>query len=455
MRAIKTQKISSKLYQALIITISIAVILTYITASVCISLKNTKTQEKKLISEVEQLVVGGTVDLEDLELRVANRYRHIVVIKDADIVYDGGDRNTGISSDDIDINEQYEIRMALQDGSAVNSYIEKSILKKDISVAVATEDGYIICLSDTVDTAFKLMIYALPVLAILLILIFVSIFIAESISRSVAKDISMIEFDDPEKTCVYKELLPIAGRMKEHNEKTKEMLESLQIEHDKQDTMRREFTANVSHELKTPLTSISGYAEIIGNGIVKDEDVPRFAGKIYEESQRLITLVGDIIKLSQLDDKEIDVKFEDIDLYDMCSAVLSHLEMAASKRGIKLSLGGDHIKIHSAEQIVEEMIFNICDNAIKYNKENGSVTVFVRQYIDGAEVSVADTGIGIEKDDIERIFERFYRVDKSHSKEIGGTGLGLSIVKHGAKFVGGSVSIESEPGNGTTVRLLF
>lgn len=448
----KLKRLNLKIYKYLITAVVLAVFLTYITSAVCISIKEGNKAEKQLLSEArflgERYLTFGADDL-----GLADSYRHIVILKSGGVIYDGGKKDVGISSDGI--NDRYEVKMALQSGSGANSYIENRILKKDISAAVLLDSGYVICVSDTFDSAFKLMFYALPAMGILFILLFVALLIAEGVSQSIAKDIGALDFDDPEGTCVYSELLPLAGRIRTHREKTKEMMESLRVEHDKQDTMRREFTANVSHELKTPLTSISGYAEIMRNGIVKEEDIPRFAGKIYDESQRLITLVGDIIKLSQLDDKEVDVKFEDIDLYDMCSAVLSHLEMAASKHNIRLNLGGDHLKIHSAEQIVEEMIFNVCDNAIKYNRENGSVDVFVRQYVDGVEVSVSDTGIGIEEEEIGRIFERFYRVDKSHSQEIGGTGLGLSIVKHGAKFVGASVSVESRIGEGTTIRILF
>lgn len=454
MKITQTKKLSLKIYQTIILVITLAVIITYISSAVCISIKNAKKAERQLIEEAEAIINIEDIEyIDKIDFKIATKYRHIIVIENGTVLYDGGDQTVGITSEAI--NERQEVKAAIQNGKAAKSYIKQNVFEKIVSAAVSPREGYIICISDTIDSAFRLMLYALPALLILFIFLLISFFISKATSRSISRDINAIDFDDPDKTCVYTELVPLAKRMTDHNKKTEEMFESLRIEHDKQDTMRREFTANVSHELKTPLTSISGYAEIIKNGIAKEKDIPGFAGKIYEESKRLIALVGDIIKLSQLDDKEIDVKFEDIDLYDMCSAVLSHLEMAASKRGIKLRLCGDHLIIHSAEQIIEEMIFNICDNAIKYNKENGQVDVFVRQYVDGAEVAVSDTGIGIEKDEIERIFERFYRVDKSHSKEIGGTGLGLSIVKHGAKFVGASVSVESTPGEGTTVRVLF
>lgn len=285
--------------------------------------------------------------------------------------------------------------------------------------------------------------------------ILLSLILALKVSKSIIAPINKLNPEAPKSTSIYRELSPLAERIETQNDQIARQIADLRAEHENQDAMRRDFTANVSHELKTPLTSISGYAELIKTGIAKQEDVERFAGKIYDESQRLITLVGDIIKLSQLDGKEVNVSFEKIDLYVLCESVLSQLEMATERRHISTGLCGEHIFITAPRQIVEEMIFNLCDNAIKYNRPDGSVEVSVRQCVDGVEVSVSDTGIGIPDSELDRIFERFYRVDKSHSKEIGGTGLGLSIVKHGAKFLGASVSVESTLGKGTTVRIVF
>ena len=251
------------------------------------------------------------------------------------------------------------------------------------------------------------------------------------------------------------ELTPLIRRVAQQNEQFVQQMQTLQQQHELQDRMRRDFTANVSHELKTPLTSISGYAELIESGIARQEDIPRFAGKIHTESQRLITLVSDIIKLSQLDDRDIAIEITELDLAEVCRNVFSYLELAAREKGVTLELIGDHLTIRGAEEIVEEMIYNLCDNAIKYNRPGGTVTVEIRQYIDGVELTVSDTGIGIPEEDIPHIFERFYRVDKSHSKQVGGTGLGLSIAKHGARFLGASVTAESKLGEGTNIRILF
>lgn len=225
-------------------------------------------------------------------------------------------------------------------------------------------------------------------------------------------------------------------------------------EKNQRETMRHEFTANVSHELKTPLTSISGFAELMMNGMVKETDIPDFSATIYKESRRLITLVNDIIKISELDSRNAYEK-DELDLYDVCDEVVSVLTDAAEHKNLSLELVGESAIITGVKQIVFEMIYNICDNAIKYNKENGSVKIELVSADGKATVTVKDTGIGIPYDHQSRVFERFYRVDKSHSKQTGGTGLGLSIVKHGAIFHDAEIHLESTPGVGTEISITF
>lgn len=221
------------------------------------------------------------------------------------------------------------------------------------------------------------------------------------------------------------------------------------------DSLRREFTANVSHELKTPLTSISGFAEIIQSGFVKQEDVRKFAGKIFDETQRLVTLVDDIIKISQLDENCQPYQREKVDIYNLAKDVLSRLQESANKAQVQLNMEGEHAELETVLPILDEIVSNLCDNAIKYNKKGGSVTVTVLNARNQICLSVRDTGIGITAAEKSRVFERFYRVDKSHSKEIGGTGLGLSIVKHGAAYLGAKVELESTIDKGSTFRLIW
>lgn len=219
--------------------------------------------------------------------------------------------------------------------------------------------------------------------------------------------------------------------------------------------LRREFSANVSHELKTPLTSISGIAEIIRNGIVKPEDIPHFAGKIYDESQRLITLIGDIIKLSRLDENQVPMERETVDMLEMARNVVQQLSSVARKSGVTLVANGTHGQVQGVRQVLGEMVYNLCENAVKYNRAGGRVWVDVQQVADHVVLRVKDTGIGIPAAEQGRIFERFYRVDKSHSKAVGGTGLGLSIVKHGAALHHATISVSSEPEQGTEITLTF
>ena len=226
-------------------------------------------------------------------------------------------------------------------------------------------------------------------------------------------------------------------------------------EREQGEQMRREFTANVSHELKTPLTAISGMAEIIKNGMVKPEDVAGFAADIYKECQRLITLVEDVIHLSRLDEGGAGLEKEPVELLGLCRKAVQRLEPLAQSGQVTIKTEGTPCTLPGIPGILEEIVYNLCDNAIKYNRPGGSVTVTVTPTKAGTELAVSDTGIGIPPEDQQRVFERFYRVDKSHSKAIGGTGLGLSIVKHGAMLHDARVELESTLGQGTTVRVIF
>ena len=226
-------------------------------------------------------------------------------------------------------------------------------------------------------------------------------------------------------------------------------------EKEERETLRREFTSNISHELKTPLTSISGFAELIKSGLATEEDTVHFAENIHKEASRLISLVGDIIRLSQLDGGEIPYDEEAVDLYEVAREVADRLEGVAKRAEVSLAAEGEKTAVAGNYTIIEEIIYNLCDNAIKYNRKGGYVKV--RVFSDGKErcVSVEDNGIGIPQDKRDRVFERFYRVDKSHSKAIGGTGLGLSIVKHAAAYHKATISLDSKEGEGTTVTVRF
>ena len=219
--------------------------------------------------------------------------------------------------------------------------------------------------------------------------------------------------------------------------------------------IRREFTSNVSHELKTPLTSISGFAEIMKEGGTDEETVKDFSKSIYDEAKRLINLVSDIIKIGELDENSEILDKENIDLLGLSQEIAGRLKPEAEKKKVTISVKGEKAEVYGTRRILDELVYNLCDNAIKYNKENGSVEVYVRKENNRTVITVTDTGIGIAPEHRDRIFERFYRVDKSHSKAVGGTGLGLSIVKHAAISQGGEISLESKLGQGTAITVSF
>ncbi|MCH5278485.1 MAG: two-component sensor histidine kinase [Christensenellaceae bacterium] len=250
--------------------------------------------------------------------------------------------------------------------------------------------------------------------------------------------------DENDISAPYSELDPFAAYVKHSRDSAREV-----------EKFRREFTANVSHELKTPLTSISGYAEMIGAGIAKKEDVPNFARKIHFEASRLLTLIADIIQLSELDSLTSKDDFEDVDLLEVSINAESYLSMSAEQNGIDLKVCGEPLIVNGCRSRLEELVYNLCDNAIRYNRPGGSVFVSVSRINDAPAVTVKDTGIGIPEDKKERIFERFYRVDKSRSKKSGGTGLGLAIVKHIAMHHDAEIRVESKLGEGTEISVLF
>jgi two-component system phosphate regulon sensor histidine kinase PhoR len=226
-------------------------------------------------------------------------------------------------------------------------------------------------------------------------------------------------------------------------------------ERQKAEKMRREFSANVSHELKTPLSSIIGYAEIIKNGVARPEDIKGFASRIYDESKRLIALVEDIIKLSRLDEGDDDIIREPVDLFEVANDIKKRLDSLVKSRKVSISVEGKGATVSGAKQILEEMVYNLCENAVKYNRKNGSVNVTVKKEKGQPVLIVSDTGLGIPPADQAKVFERFYRVEKSHSKETGGTGLGLSIVKHAALFHNAAIELESKEDEGTRIEIRF
>ena len=338
-----------------------------------------------------------------------------------------------------------EVREALASGEGEDVRMSDTVGQELYYYALLLDDGTVLRASKSMDGLIGTALNNLPVMAgLAVIMIILAYFMAKWQTNRLVKPIYELDLEHPLENKTYDELTPFLEAMDKQN-REKEAVSN----------MRKEFSANVSHELKTPLTSISGYAEIMKNGMVRPADVPVFSERIYKEARRLIHLVEDIIKLSKLDEESVELEKQDVDLYEMTREIISRLAPQAQQRNIRMEVTGEPVTYFGIRQILDEMIYNVCENAVKYNNENGRVSVWVGNTLEGPRVTVTDTGIGIPEEHHERIFERFYRVDKSHSKERGGTGLGLSIVKHGALLHGAKVTVDSAPGKGTRIEMQF
>ncbi len=311
--------------------------------------------------------------------------------------------------------DRKEIQLALKNGTGTSVRYSKTFMERTIYYAVTLENGNILRVSEKQYTVITILLgLAQPIVMIILLTILSSAILTAKISKNII---------DSE-------------------------------EQKKREIMRREFTSNVSHELKTPLTSISGFAEMLMQGDATNETVVDFSKSIYDESQRMITLVQDILRISELDEKT-EFEQEEIDLYALAENVAERLQSEAEKMQVQLRVIGEHCHVYGVRKILDEIVHNLCDNAIKYNHPNGLAEIGIHEIEDSILLSVRDTGIGIAKEEQERIFERFYRVDKARSKAIGGTGLGLSIVKHGAIYHHAQIHIESDIGKGTIITISF
>ena len=340
-----------------------------------------------------------------------------------------------------------EVSAALEFGEGQSIRQSESSGETTMYYAKLCADGTVLRLSRPMSAVRDALTAVSPVLWVIVLVLMLSGVLAFRVASQIVRPINALDLDDPD-PAIYPELAPLLERIQEQKLTIGEEVAQ-------REQLRREFSANVSHELKTPLTSISGFAELMAQGVVPAEKVQEFAGDIYKESQRMIALVDDIIKLSKLDEGGGQPAWESVDLYALSRDVLDSLGAVAARQGVELELTGSETVVHGVWQLLSEMVYNLCDNAIKYNCPGGRVQVSVESLEDRAVLTVADTGIGIPKEHQSRVFERFYRVDKSHSKEIGGTGLGLSIVKHGAQFHNAGVKLESEPGQGTKITLTF
>ncbi|MBR0306599.1 MAG: ATP-binding protein, partial [Lachnospiraceae bacterium] len=327
------------------------------------------------------------------------------------------------------------------------SRVSETMSKTLFYYAVRLDNGTVMRVSRVADSFWAVLQNVFPsVLGVCVILFAFCIVLSNYFTKSIIKPIDKMaeNLSEPGVEVPYKELSPFMTTIRQQHA---DILDSAR--------MRQEFTANVSHELKTPLTAISGYAELIEHGMADKENAARFAGEIHKNAARLLSLINDIIQLSQLDGGRKQMEFVNLDLYALAQECVDMLALNAQKQNVTMQVSGKPSMIMADKQLMEELVYNLCDNAIRYNNRGGSVNVTVGQESGHTFLVVKDTGIGISKENQERVFERFYRVDKSRSKATGGTGLGLAIVKHIVSQHGAKISIESEEGKGTEIRVDF
>ena len=407
----------------------------------------TGVQQKQLRMGTEVVAQGVTLDGQEFfEGLTAEDYRITWIAADGTVLYDNQSDAAAMENHLM----REEVQQALQNGTGESSRYSDTLASRNLYCARLLPDGTIIRLSAAQHSVWVLLVgFAQPICIIILLALVLSFILAARLSRTIVEPINALNLDEPGQYVgqeEYSEIEPLLRRMAVQQAQIHQDQEKLE----KSSQIRQEFTANVSHELKTPLHAISGYAELMENGMVKQQDIKPFAHKIRQEALRLTALVEDIINLTKLDGGAAGMQRQPVDLYRIAENAADSLQAAAAEAHVTLTLRGESAIVEGIPQVLHSMIFNLCDNAIKYNHAGGSVKVMVARYPDDVRITVSDTGIGIPEESRDRIFERFYRVDKSRSKEVGGTGLGLSIVKHAAMIHHAEISMDSTPGKGTT-----
>mgnify|MGYP001623912560 FL=1 len=432
------------------VLVILSVLLTYLSSSLVLYYKYRGDMEADVMKEAEYIRyalenVGEEYLAQDLGQLTTSRIT--VIDSRGRLVYDSNPDNTEEKYEEME-----EFQEAGKKGTGQSLKFSRILSQQTFYYAVELENGDILRVGKTVDSIFCTMLSCFPLLGLMMVLILIVGFLyMKHQTKKLIQPINSLDLENPLKNVVYEELRPLLKRVDQQNRQIASHVEELK----QAERVREEFSANVSHELKTPLMSISGYAEIMKNGMVRQEDVPEFAARIYDEAARLTSLVQDIIELSKLDEKNGELPLETVDLYELVRDVSRNLALPAGKKNISVQTEGCPAKIRGVRHVLYEMFYNLVDNAVKYNREGGWVKVRLESGDKGPVFTVEDNGIGIAREEQDRIFERFYRVDKSHSRKTGGTGLGLSIVKHGAALHHAKISLESRLGEGTKIRIIF
>ena len=443
---------SRKIFRA-IWTVTLAVFLASLTIILGVLYRYFSEDQRNQLRIETQLAARG-VELNGrayLDGSPEDEYRITWITADGQVLFDN-EADTSVMENHL---EREEIRLALRNGVGESFRYSDTLSERQLYSARRLPDGSVLRLSTTQATVWRLLLgLALPVILVIAVALFLSLLLAARLSRRIVEPINSLEPDDPARYIgqpAYTEIEPLLQRL-EHQQA---QIRHDQTELEKTSLIRQEFTANVSHELKTPLHVISGYAELLESGMARPEDIRPFAGRIRAESQRMAKLTEDILDLTRLDSGGIGMQWERTDLHLIAENAADSLAAEAEAGQVTIRVEGGPAPLLGIPQYLYSILYNLCDNAIKYSPPGGLVTVYTESLPDGARLTVRDTGIGIPPEHQDRVFERFYRVDKSHSKEVGGTGLGLSIVKHAARLHGASIDLQSEPGVGSVFTVTF
>lgn len=433
------------LYKIFAFGVSVITITAVLILSVFYSYSDNQLKEQlRVVESVVENQLAQDDDTAFISNHIDKNVRITLVAKDGTVIADSQESVNKLGNH---LNRQ-EIQQAIKNGEATVTRHSDTQGKKIYYFAKQLDNGNVLRVSAEAKSIGKFFSdYIIYIFLCIIVVIVAAVFVSMGITKSIVKPITQLgqSLDNIDKFKSDEELKPLVNALLQQKKKQKML-----------DKQKKQFTANVSHELKTPLTSIAGYAELIETGMAKPEDIKPFAGVIRKQALRLVNLSEDIIQLSQLEESDDeDMSFESVNLYEIAQRCVEALNINAINKCVTLNLTGEECYIRGKAQLVEELVYNLCDNAIRYNKENGNVTVTVTPLEKGASVSVKDTGIGIPKKYQERIFERFFRVDKSRSKATGGTGLGLAIVKHITQLHDAKLEISSEEGKGTEIIVTF
>lgn len=433
------------LYKIFAFGVSVITITAVLILSVFYSYSDNQLKEQlRVVESVVENQLAQDDDTAFISNHIDKNVRITLVAKDGTVIADSQESANKLGNH---LNRQ-EIQQAIKNGEATVTRHSDTQGKKVYYFAKQLDNGNILRVSAEAKSIGKFFSdYIIYIFLCIIVVIVAAVFVSMCITKSIVKPITQLgqSLDNIDKFKSDEELKPLVNALLQQKKKQKML-----------DKQKKQFTANVSHELKTPLTSIAGYAELIETGMAKPEDIKPFAGVIRKQALRLVNLSEDIIQLSQLEESDDeDMSFESVNLYEIAQRCVEALNINAINKCVTLNLIGEQCYIRGKAQLVEELVYNLCDNAIRYNKENGNVTVTVTPLEKGASVSVKDTGIGIPEKYQERIFERFFRVDKSRSKATGGTGLGLAIVKHITQLHDAKLEISSEEGKGTEIIVTF